>query len=285
MKRGYASVPEGQLHYYEHGRGAPLLMLHETPRSAFSYAPLMSLMGKRFRCLAPDTLGFGMSDPLPSGATMEDLARSMVHLLDSQGIAKAHVLGFHTGNKIGAALAAQHPDRVAGLVLIGMTHSLVVNRKARNAAILAVVSKYMNSYAQASDGSHLLRNWGSDFNGLVNAWWNPAVMTGKRITEAQLAGQQARAIEMIQCRNSIRDIYAMNFGFDFGATLRRVKHPTLVIECCVPEEAHLSEQGPLMLKLLKRGQLLTLQHASFDATESHARDIAGACSKFLSDTE
>ena len=74
MKRGYASTPEGQIHFYNHGRGQPLLMLHETPRSAWSFAPLMRKLGTKFNCFAPDTLGFGMSDAPAPGTRMEDLA-------------------------------------------------------------------------------------------------------------------------------------------------------------------------------------------------------------------
>jgi len=281
MHRGYATLPEGQVHYHEHGVGVPLLLLHESPRAAWSFAPLMQRMGARFRCLAPDTPGFGMSDPPPAGARMEDLAQTMVRFLDAQGIERAHVLGFHTGNKIGAAMAAHWPSRVDRLVLVGMTHSMVVSRKARNAAIMNIVRKYMNVPAGSPDGSHLLPQWASDFRDVSNAWWNPAVMTGGAITEAVLRGQADRAIEMIQCRDAIRQVYQMNFDFDFGGTLRRVRAPTQVIECCMPDEAHLGAQGPLMLKLLKNGELLTLQNAGFDATTAFAREIAQAAGRFL----
>jgi pimeloyl-ACP methyl ester carboxylesterase len=281
MKRGYASTPEGQIHFYTHGRGEPLLLLHETPRSAWSFAPLMRLLGGRFRCFAPDTLGFGMSDPLPAKARMEDLARSMIHFLDAQKIGRAHVLGFHTGNKIAAAMAAHDPDRVGRVVLLGMTHSLVVSRKDRDAAIMAIVKKYMANHRESPDGSHLLRAWASDYAGLAGVWWNPAVVTGRRITDQALRGQEARAIEMIQCRRTIKQIYGMNFGFDFTATLRRVKAPAQVIECRMPEEAHLGAQGPKMIRLLKRGELVTLKNAGFDATETRAAEIARAASRFL----
>ena len=281
MKRGYANTPLGQIHTYSHGRGAPLLLLHETPRSAWSFAPLMKLMGTRFGCLAPDTLGFGMSDaPLPKGK-IEDLARSMIHVLDEHGIERTHVLGFHTGNKIAAAMAAAYPDRIDRVILVGMTHSLVVSRKERNAAIMNIVRRHMGNYAENADGSHLLRNWASDFNALADVWWNPAIMTGRRITDAALRGQEARMIEMIQCRRAIAQVYAMNFDFDFAATLRRVKAPTQVIECRVPEEAHLGAQGPKMMKLLKRGELVSLDGAGFDATEAYAAEIARAGSRFL----
>lgn len=281
MKRGYADTPFGQIHYYAHGRGEPLLMLHETPRSAWSYAPLMRLLGGRFRCIAADTLGFGMSDPVPPKAKMEDLATSMVHLLDALKIERAHVIGFHTGNKIGAALGAQHADRVGRLVLIGMTHSLVVARKVREAAIMEIVKKYMANHREHPDGTHLLRNWASDYAGLAGIWWNPAVMTAGRITDRKLKGQEDRAIEMIQCRRAIKTVYGMNFGFDLAATLRKVKVPAQVIECLTPEEAHLGPQGAKVVKLLKRAELVTLKNAGFDATETHAAEIAKAAGRFL----
>jgi pimeloyl-ACP methyl ester carboxylesterase len=281
MKRDYAGTPEGQIHYYSHGRGEPLLLLHETPRSARSFAPIMRLLGGRFRCLAPDTLGFGNSDPLPAKARMEDLARNMTHFLDAQGIRRAHVLGFHTGNKIGAAMAAAYPERVGKAVLIGMTHSLVVSRRERDAAIMNIVKKYMTSYRENPDGSHLLRAWAADYHSLAGIWWDPAVMTGRRITDAALRRQELRMIEMIECRRSIKQIYAMNFGFDMSATLRRVKVPALVIECRVLAETHLGAQGPKMMKLLKRGELVTLQGAGFDATDARAADIARAAGRFL----
>jgi len=281
IRRAYAQTPSGQIHYYEGGRGRPVLMLHETPRSGWSYAPLIERLAPRFRCLAPDTLGFGMSDPLPAGAKMEDLAQSMFELMDGLGIETIDLIGFHTGNKIAAAMAAMRPERVGKAILIGMTHSLVVSRKARNAAIMTVVRRHMGHYVEHDDGADLLRTWGADFGAIASTWFNPAVTNATEIDAARLRGQEARTIEAIQCRHTIRPIYQMNFDFDFTATLKRVKAPTLVIECKVPEEAHLGAQGPAMLELLDQGELLTLEHAGFDATESHADRIARSSAAFL----
>lgn len=281
MRRGYADTPEGQLHYYSHGRGEPLLLLHETPRSARAYARILSLLGGKFRCFAVDTLGFGNSDPLPATATMEDLARNMVHFLDIQKIERAHVLGFHTGNKIAAAMAAMFPDRVDKTVLIGMTHSLVVSRKQRDAAIMDIVRTYMTVYRESSDGGHRVRAWAADYGRLAGIWWEPAVMSRGTITDEALRRQETRMIEMIQCRHSLEQIYRMNFGFDLTAVLRQINTPAMVVECCTPEEAHLGVQGPKLMKLLKRGKLVTLQGAGFDATEACAANIAKAVTGFL----
>jgi len=281
IKRDYVQTPSGRLHCYQQGSGPPLLMLHETPRSGWSYAPLIERLSARYRCVAPDTFGFGLSDPLPEGASMQTLARSMFELMDALGIDSADVLGFHTGNKIAAAMAALDPARVRKTVLIGMTHSLVVGRKARNAAIMTVVSRHMGQYQESADGSHRLRTWTADFAAMAATWFNPALMTGGQISDEALRGQEARMIEMIQCRRSIRTIYQMNFDFDFAATLRQVKAPSLVIECRVPEERHLGEQGEAMRALLSQGELLKIEAAGFDATETHADRIARATVAFL----
>jgi hypothetical protein len=162
-----------------------------------------------------------------------------------------------------------------------MTHSLVVSRKHREAAIMNIVRKYLTTYRESPDGVHLLRAWAADYGSLAGIWWDPAVMTARKITEGALRLQETRMIEMIQCRRSVKQIYAMNFGFDLTATLRRIKQPALVIECCVPEEAHLGAQGPALMRLLKRGELVTLKGAGFDATQARAADIARSASRFL----
>ena len=281
MNRAYIDTQAGQIHLYRCGRGDAVLMLHETPRSARSFAALAAKLGKRPHCIAPDTPGFGMSDPLPPDATMESLAALMVDLLDRLGIARAHLIGFHTGNKIAAAMAAHHPDRVRNVVLIGMTHSLVVSRRERNAAIMEIVKRHFGGFDPTSDGAHLLRTWGADFGALSGIWWSPALTGARQISDAALAAQEQRAIETIQCRRAIQRIYAMNFDFDLAATLRKIKSPTLVIECCVPEEEHLGRQGEKMIRLMRSAQLLSLAGAGFDATEAFAGPIASACSRFF----
>src|SRR5688572_1240897 len=128
MRRGYADTSQGQVHYHTAGEGSPLVLLHASPRSARIYTRIIAHLARRHRVYAFDTLGFGASDPLPAGATMESLARCVTEAMDSLALPKAHLLGYHTGNKIGAALAANDAGRVDRFVLVGMTHSLVVER-------------------------------------------------------------------------------------------------------------------------------------------------------------
>jgi pimeloyl-ACP methyl ester carboxylesterase len=280
MRRGYADTAAGQLHYYSNGRGKPLLLLHQTPRSARAFERMMQLLASQFRCVAVDFPGFGNSDPLPAKAKMENLAEYLVQLLDTLEIERAHVLGFHTGNKVAAAMAAKFAERIDRAVLIGMTHSLIVSRRQRDAAIMDIVKTYM-SPRESQDDAQLIRAWAGDFGRLADIWWDTSVMSGRKVTDETLRVQESRMIEMIQCRHTIAQIYRMNFAFDMTAALRRIEAPVMVIECCTPEEAHLGIQGPKLVRLLKRPKLLTLRGAGFDATETYAEQIAKAVSEFL----
>jgi pimeloyl-ACP methyl ester carboxylesterase len=72
IRRGFADVAEGQVHYREAGQsaqgGLPLLMLHASPGSAKLLEPLMGELGRRRRVVATDTLGNGDSSPRRTSA-------------------------------------------------------------------------------------------------------------------------------------------------------------------------------------------------------------------------
>jgi len=52
----------GRMHYVDEGQGEPLLFVHGTPTWSFEYRHLVSALSRRFRCIAPDHLGFGLSE-------------------------------------------------------------------------------------------------------------------------------------------------------------------------------------------------------------------------------
>lgn len=120
MRRGYVDVEFGQLHYREVGEGPPLVLLHKTPSSSIQYSRVMPLLGERYRCIALDTPGFGMSDPFPSQPLMEDYGRAAIAFLDAMGLDEVFLLGHHTGASIAVEAAARNPARVRRLMLGGI---------------------------------------------------------------------------------------------------------------------------------------------------------------------
>jgi pimeloyl-ACP methyl ester carboxylesterase len=70
--------------------------------------------------LAYDARGHGRSDPAPSpeAYTYEDLAADLLGVLDGAGMERAVLAGASMGAHTAVRVALEHPERVAGLVLV-----------------------------------------------------------------------------------------------------------------------------------------------------------------------
>lgn len=118
IERSFLSLPEGRVHLASVGAGQPILLLHQTPRSWDEYREVLPLLGRHYRTIAMDSMGFGDSDPLPmADLSIENLAAAAHDVLAALGHERAIVVGHHTGAAIAAEMAAAYPDRVAALVL------------------------------------------------------------------------------------------------------------------------------------------------------------------------
>jgi pimeloyl-ACP methyl ester carboxylesterase len=118
VDRAFVQTRSGRLHVATAGQGFPVLLLHQTPRSWDEYREVLPLLGRSFRTIAMDTVGFGDSQPLPwDENAIERWAVAAFDLLDGLGVPRAAVVGHHTGAVVAMEMAASRPDRVAALVL------------------------------------------------------------------------------------------------------------------------------------------------------------------------
>ena len=118
-----------RLNYVELGdpAGEPLLLLHGYTDSSRSWSLTAPYLGK-YRLLIPDQRGHGGSDaPLCCyGATQfADDARLF---LDALGVKRAAVAGHSLGSMVAISFAADHPERVSRIILIGSTALAPVER-------------------------------------------------------------------------------------------------------------------------------------------------------------
>jgi pimeloyl-ACP methyl ester carboxylesterase len=133
--------------------GPPLVLLHQSPWSSFQYqAVLPRLAAAGHRAIAPDSPGYGLSDPAPEGAGIADHADNLAHVLAALDRPPAVVIGHHTGALIAAALAARHPELVHGLVLDNLPLYTPAERASRAAL-------HGNAAVLRPDGSHLTDRW------------------------------------------------------------------------------------------------------------------------------
>jgi len=153
MKKAYADIPEGQVHYQTDGSGENLLLLHQTPLSSDEYADMMPFLAKGCRVIAMDTLGHGSSDNPPREYELEDFARNVISFLDAIGVGKASIVGHHTGAVIAVEVAAAYPERVDKLVLSGLP---VIGLAEWQAFLSQPMSR---DFPMTEDGQFLTMTW------------------------------------------------------------------------------------------------------------------------------
>ncbi|MDR6707266.1 MULTISPECIES: alpha/beta fold hydrolase [unclassified Novosphingobium] len=128
IRRAFADLAHGQMHYRHAGEGAfaggvdALLVLHPSPVSSRQMVRMVEGLAPLGRVIAPDTAGCGDSDPLPQEVpAITDYAAALRDLMDALGLGRVLVYGMHTGAAIAAELAILAPDRVAGVVIDGLS--------------------------------------------------------------------------------------------------------------------------------------------------------------------
>ena len=119
ITRHYIDVGNRRVHYRRCGSGPPLLMVHQSPRSSKEYEPLMHAWGAHFTCIAPDSPGFGQSDPLPPGPSVNEFADANIEFLDAMGLDRVHAYGFHSGGIILVTAVKRNPERFDALAVGG----------------------------------------------------------------------------------------------------------------------------------------------------------------------
>jgi 3-oxoadipate enol-lactonase len=95
----------------------PLLLLHSLGTDGRVWQPQAEALAGRFRILRPDLRGHGLTDVTPGPATIDGMARDILHALDALGIERLPVAGLSIGGMIAQSLAHQAPGRVTALVL------------------------------------------------------------------------------------------------------------------------------------------------------------------------
>ncbi len=116
--RRFAETPFGRIAYVERGAGPAALFLHGFPLNGFQWRGALPRLAPHRRCIAPDLLGLGFTEPAPD-ARLDPHAQAemLVALLDRLGVGAVDLVASDSGGAVAQLLLAAHPDRVRTLLL------------------------------------------------------------------------------------------------------------------------------------------------------------------------
>lgn len=117
----YATVQGRQLFYREAGPvDAPVLvLLHGFPTSSFMFRHLIPELADRYHVIAPDLLGFGLSDAPTVGEfdyTFDALTDLTRQLLAGLGVSRYAIYVQDYGAPVGWRLALKDPDAITAII-------------------------------------------------------------------------------------------------------------------------------------------------------------------------
>lgn len=241
ITRHFVDVSGRRVHYRKAGKGPPLLMVHQSPRSSAEYEPLMTKWAEHFTCIAPDTPGFGQSDPLPGDPTIDDFAEAIIAFMDAVGLGEVGAYGFHSGGIILVTALRRHPERFSALAIGGYAIWTEEERRIFS-------ESYLPPFRPSPYGEHLTWIWSRM---IEQTWFFPWFDVRHESRLPMAHADPARTDAAVREMLDSGDAYRAGYGAVLRAprdipTVDTESPPVLVTAYAGdPLQAHLERLGPL----------------------------------------
>lgn len=201
LRHGYAHIGDANLHYTAAGDpDAPMLLfLHGFPEYGGMWHPLMQRLADRFYCVAPDQLGYNLSDK-PADVARYRTTRLVDDVLNfARAIApkrKFTLVAHDWGGAVAWAYALRYAGTLDRLVIVNAVHPAIFRREIAANPNQAQASQYMvdmqaadaDARFAADDFARLRHSFRQlDAKGLMppdelahyrQAWSQPGAITG-----------------------------------------------------------------------------------------------------------
>ena len=114
----FITIENNQLHYIDEGHGVTILFVHGTPEWSFGFRDLIKPLKTKFRCIAIDLLGFGLSDkPKNADYTCVGHARRLAIFIEQLGLRDFIIVANDFGGSISLSYVLDHLDNVSKVIL------------------------------------------------------------------------------------------------------------------------------------------------------------------------
>lgn len=116
---GFATLADTRVYYEIYGQGAPVLLFHGNGEDLHAFDSMIPVLAKSRRVIAVDTRAHGKSGRGTQPFDFHTFAADAATVMDQLGIRRTCVVGYSDGGSTAMHLALAHPEKVAGLALLG----------------------------------------------------------------------------------------------------------------------------------------------------------------------
>jgi pimeloyl-ACP methyl ester carboxylesterase len=229
-----------------------------------TYAAFLRRLAAMGRLVLFDKRGTGLSDPALDFPTTRERSEDLVAVLDAVGSERAVLFGVCGGGALCVQLAADHPDRVAGLVLHNATARLLGCADYPWGWTRAMYGRFLDGLDEAwlGDGDRLVRR-------------NPGLADNPRYRD-----WFARYIRLAANPWMARRLAEMNGELDVRPALAEIRAPCLVI--CRTEDGWLSpEHSRYLAGRIRGARLVELPGVDHDPWVGDSQEVLELVERFL----
>jgi pimeloyl-ACP methyl ester carboxylesterase len=245
-----------KIHYNDAGEGYPVLMVHGAGPGASSWSNFkqnVEAFGQQFRCLLVDMPQYGGSEKLAiEGGRLTYCANVFRDFMDKLGIDKLHIVGNSMGGQVGIKLAAEYPERVSKLVVIG---SGTGNPSLFSPQPLEGIKLIANYYKGEGPSREKLRTL------IQTLLYDSSFLTDATLEERYQASIDPEVVEVMT--------HHPPAGESLAGVLHMVACPTLAIWGADDRFGPL-DIGLLMVKTMQNAQMHIFPHCGHWAQVEHA---------------
>jgi len=219
----FAEVGGTELFYTQVGSAPPtLLLLHAFGSSSFSWRKVTQPLGARAEVVAFDRPGFGFSERPAVTADFNPYAPPAqvdltLGLMDVLEVPRAVLVGHAAGGAVAVSFALAHPERVAGLVLVGPVLS--------SGGPSALLRGFFNTPQAARMGPLIMRQFAEEpgLELLRESYADPS-----RLTDADVAGYR-RPLQADRWDQALWEVTKASRPTDLFPRLAELGVPTLIV--------------------------------------------------------
>lgn len=212
------------IHYRVAGSGPPLFLLHPSPLSSTFMEPLMRHLAGRVTAIAPDTPGFGDSDPI--AGEVRDLSpyvRTMMGLRSALGLSRAAIYGSATGAQIAIEWAKADAGAVSGVILDNAASFTDAERN-------AIMDGYFPDLWPSADGGHLARAWRTAHDSaLFFPWHQPSAANRLPGPPAPATAMDLTAQGYLRAGPGYEAVYRAAFRNERAERAQPIRAPLVVL--------------------------------------------------------
>lgn len=258
--------------------GVPMILLHGHGNEAHLWDDFVPCVAPYYRVIAVDQRGHGDADWDPEGRyRTEDLVRDLEALTKELEIDRFVLIGFSMGGRAAMSFAGQHPERIAGLVIVDMGPELDPRGRIRigqeiqsqRAPVFGSVDEYTSMLslnypagqpaALARMAKHALKQRD---DGLFELKMDPKLRADRPDDETARAEEEALTAELWEA-------------------LAKIPCPTLVVRGAASDILSPDVADRMVEETLANGQLAVIPQAAHSVATDNPKAFEEAVSRFV----